>query len=95
MKYRLISESAVPRELQPSRNQIREFITVAPVTTRVRGIPTEVSLGPREGLRRLGVANLDTIMTIRKSLLADRIAALSQTKVDEVNLAIKFALALP
>ncbi len=81
-----------------SRNeayQIREFVTVAPVTTRIRGIPTEVSLGPGEGLRRLGVVNLDTIMTIRKSLLADRVAALSQTKVEEVNRAIKFALALP
>ena len=81
-----------------SRNeayQIREFVTVAPVTTRLRGIPTEVSLGPREGLRRLRVINLDTIMTIRKSLLTDRITALSRAKVEEVNQAIKFALALP
>lgn len=81
-----------------SRNeayQIREFITVAPVTTRLRGIPTEVALGPREGLRRSGVANLDSIMTIRKSLLTRRISSLSPIKVEAVNQAIKFALALP
>ena len=74
--------------------QIRELITVAPVTTRLRGIPTEVPLGPREGLRKSGVANLDSIVTIRKSLLTRRISSLSSTKVEEVNQAIKFALAL-
>jgi mRNA interferase MazF len=81
-----------------SRNeayQVRENVTVAPVTTRIRGIPTEVTLGPREGLRRLGVANLDSIVTVPKSLLRSRIAKLPPAKVDAVNRAIKFALDLP
>ena len=81
-----------------SRNeayQVRENVTVAPVTTRIRGIPTEVILGPREGLRRLGVANLDSILTVQKSLLRIRIAKLTPAKVDAVNRAIKFALDLP
>jgi len=81
-----------------SRNeayQVRENVTVAPVTTRIRGIPTEVILGPREGLRRLGVANLDSILTVQKSLLRIRIAKLPPAKVDAVNRAIKFALDLP
>ena len=81
-----------------SRNeayQVRENVTVAPVTTRIRGIPTEVTLGPREGLRRSGVANLDSIMTIQKGLLRIRIAKLPPSKVDAVNRAIKFALDLP
>jgi len=81
-----------------SRNeayQIRELVTVAPVTTRLRGIPTEVSLGPREGLRRLGVVNLDSIITIQKRHLTQRISALSQGKIEGVNQAIKFALTLP
>ncbi len=81
-----------------SRNeayQIRESVTVAPMTTRLRGIPTEVSLAPREGLRRLGVVNLDSIMTIQKRHLSERITALSQGKVEAVKQAIKFALALP
>lgn len=81
-----------------SRNEayeVRENVTVAPVTTRIRGIPTEVTLGPREGLRKSGVANLDSIMTIQKSLLRNRIAKLPPAKVDAVNRAIKFALDLP
>ena len=50
-----------------SRNEayaIRELVTVAPVTTRVRQIPTEVPLGPAEGLPKSCVVNLDTITTI-------------------------------
>ena len=81
-----------------SRNeayQVRENVTVAPVTARIRGIPTEVTLGPREGLRRLGVVNLDSIITIRKSLLGHRIAKLPPAKVDAVNRAIMFALNPP
>ncbi len=81
-----------------SRNeayQIRELAPVAPVTPRLRGIPTEVSLDPREGLRRLGAVNLDSIVTIQKRHLTQRITALSQVKVEAVNQAIKFALALP
>lgn len=34
-------------------------VLVAPVTTRVRGIATEVALGPHEGVREGSVANLD------------------------------------
>lgn len=45
-------------------------VLVAPVTTTVRGIPTEVSLGAAEGLAPDCVANLDNIQLIsRKSLL--------------------------
>ena len=50
-----------------SRNEayaVRELVTVAPVTTRARNIPTEVRLGPAQGLPKACVANLDTITTI-------------------------------
>jgi mRNA interferase MazF len=52
-----------------SRNEayaVRALVTVAPVTTRIRSIPAEVSLGPEDGLPRDCVANLDTIITIAK-----------------------------
>lgn len=47
-----------------SRNEayaVRELVTVAPITTRARRIPTEVPLGPAEGLPKACVVNLDTI----------------------------------
>ncbi|MGH7777415.1 MAG: type II toxin-antitoxin system PemK/MazF family toxin [Candidatus Dormibacterales bacterium] len=73
---------------------IRTRVTVAPLTTTIRRIPTEVPLGAEEGLPRGSVANLDDIATIPKSRIARRIGALSQAKMNAVREAIVFALAL-
>jgi mRNA interferase MazF len=54
----------------------------------------EVRLGPADGVPRECVVNLDTITTIPKSLLADRVTALSPEKLQAVNEAIAFALGL-
>lgn len=75
--------------------QVRNLVTVAPVTTRIRNIPVEVRLGSADGLPRECVINPDTITTIPKSLLADRISLLSPEKLQSLNEAIKFALDLP
>jgi len=74
---------------------IRNAVTVAEVTSTIREIPVEVSLGSRDGLPKKCVANLDTIITIRKEILRERICLLSVEKIDQVNQAIKFALCLP
>jgi mRNA interferase MazF len=73
---------------------VRELVTIAPVTTRVRGIPTEVPLGRSDGLPRACAANLDTITTIPKALLSGQIAALAPGKVAAVDRALRFALGL-
>jgi len=73
---------------------VRSAVTVAEVTTRMRGIPVEVELGPEDGLPRRCVVNLDTIVTIRKELLIERIALLQKDKIDQIEDAIKFALGL-
>jgi len=78
-----------------SRNDayaVRELVTVAPVTTRVRRIPTEVALGRADGLPRACVANLDGITTIPKQLLTQRLAALAPGKLAAVERALRFAL---
>jgi mRNA interferase MazF len=80
-----------------SRNEaykIRELVTVAPLTTRVRHIPTEVELTTEEGLTRRCVVNLDTITTIPKRALTGRVTGLTREKIAAVDQAIKFALAL-
>lgn len=80
-----------------SRNEayaVRNAVTVAPITSTIRGIPVEVLLGPEEGLPKRCAANLDTIVTIRKALLTERITALQQDKIDAIGDAIRFALAL-
>ncbi len=74
---------------------IRNAVCVAEITTTIRNIPVEVFLGPEDGLPKRCVANLDTIITIRKSLLRERVSLLSAKKVGQVNQAMKFALCLP
>ncbi len=73
---------------------VRNAVTVAPVTTTIRDMPVEVPLGKGEGLPKAYVANLDTIMTIRKDRLKQRIALLSPKKMGAIEKALKFALAL-
>jgi mRNA interferase MazF len=73
---------------------VRGFVLLSPLTRRRRGLPTEVDLGPEEGLPRASVANLDVIITEPKRLLQERIVALSAEKLQAVDAAIRFALGL-
>ncbi len=72
----------------------RNQVTVGPVTTRSRGIPVEVELGQDDGLPRICVVNLDTIATIPKAKLDERISQLRPAKMQAVDDAIRFALGI-
>ncbi len=56
--------------------------------------PSDPPLGKDDGLPKSCVANLDTILTVRKDRLKERIALLSAEKMQGVDKALKFALAL-
>jgi len=73
---------------------VRNAVTVAEVTSTIRDIPVEVTLGPEDGLPKKCVVNLDTIVTIRKDLLTERIGMLRDEKIAQINFAMKFALSL-
>jgi mRNA interferase MazF len=73
---------------------VRALVTIAPVTTTIRDIPVEVPLGRADGLMRRCVANLDAITTIPKATLRKRIIVLSSAKMDALNHALRYALAL-
>ena len=73
---------------------VRNAVTVAEVTSTIRGIPVEVELGPEDGLPKRCVVNLDTIVTIRRDLLIERLAILRDEKIEQINSAIKFALSI-
>lgn len=73
---------------------VRNAVTVAQITTTVRNLPVEIPLDKKDGLPQVCVANVDTISTIRKSILRERICALKAEKIHAVNKAIKFALDL-
>ncbi len=74
--------------------EIRGLITVAPVTTRVRHLSVEIHLGKDEGLPKPCVANLDTITTIPKRALVERISMLPGKKLQALDDALRFALGL-
>lgn len=73
---------------------VRNAVTVAEVTRTIRKIPVEVLLGPEDGLPQKCVVNLDTILTIRKDLLVERIALLKTDKIELIEKAIRFALGM-
>jgi len=80
-----------------SRNEayaVRKLVTVAPLTTRIRGISSEVPLGIGDGMPKECVANLDTITTIARSCLIEHLAGLASGKMKQVEQAIRFSLAM-
>jgi mRNA interferase MazF len=80
-----------------SRNEaytVRSLVVVAPVTTRIRHISSEVPLAVADGVPQDCVANLDTITTIPKDCLRSRVTALSSRKLKEIDAAIRFALGM-
>lgn len=52
------------------------WLVVAPVTRTRRGIATEISLGPREGLSAESVASFDSLQPIRRSFLTELVGEL-------------------
>lgn len=69
-------------------------LAVAPITTTIRDIPSEVLLTPGDGLLTECAANLDNIQTVPKANLGPLIAVLSPARMEEVDRAIGFALGM-
>lgn len=67
-------------------------VLVAPVTTRVRNIPTELELGEVDGMPRTCAANFDNVFTLRREHLRERISALPSTRYEELCRAYRFAV---
>lgn len=55
---------------------------MAPVTRTIRGIPTEVGLGPDEGLREDCVASFDNLRPVLRANLTERIGSLGSRRID-------------
>jgi len=65
---------------------LNKFV-VAEISTTIRDIPVEVSLGRREGLPRPCVANFDNLRTISRTALQERISRLAPKRIHEVKVA--------
>ena len=69
-------------------------LTVAPITTRIRNIPSEVTLTPDDGLPRECAINCDHLQTVPRGRLGTTITRLPEEKMTRVAAAVRFALKL-
>ena len=67
-------------------------VTVAPITSTIRDIPSEVVVGPENGVPRECAINLDHVQTVSKDQLGGIVATLPAARMAEVRDALLFAL---
>jgi mRNA interferase MazF len=70
------------------------YVTVAPITTRVRGLSSEVRLGSANGLDEPCVANCDAIVTVDTADLGEQVGVLLETQEPALSAAIRAAFDL-
>ena len=80
-----------------TRNSIIDYlgeITIAPITSTIRDIPSETFLSKLDGMPRNCAVNCDHIQTVAKGKIGPLITSLSAEKMRSVSNAITFALEL-
>lgn len=69
-------------------------LTVVGVTSAIRGLPTEVPVGPEQGLAHESVVNCDNLMTLPKGAFGLRRGALDRQSLAKLDDALRIALEL-
>jgi len=93
--YRFSSPDKKRPVLLLTRDSVLEYlgeVTIAPITTTIRDIPSEVLLTPDDGMPRTCAVNLDHLQTVSKDKLGVVITVLPSSRMDEVRSALLFAL---
>lgn len=65
-------------------NRVMQRVLVAPVTNRIRGVPSELQLGEAEGLPQQSVASFDNLQPFPKAMLVHRIGALGSDRSQDI-----------
>lgn len=79
----LTRDSAIP---------VLNSLTVAPITSTIRGIPTELLLTKTEGMPNDCAANFDNLQTVPKTKIGERIMRVSSRKMRQAAQGVAFAL---
>lgn len=69
-------------------------VVCAPILTRGHGFSTQVSVGVDEGMKHESWILCDNLVSLRKVQLTRFVGALARSKVEELDRALKMALAL-
>jgi len=67
-------------------------VTVAPVTSSIRGVPSEVLLDEEDGMKSRCAINLHNAVTVSQQRLGRRVARLGGRRMSEVCSALRFVL---
>ena len=90
---------AAPDKRRPvvllTRDSVIEYlgeVTIAPITSTIRDIPSEVVLGSADGMPRACAVNLDHVQTVAKGRIGPLITTLSTARMAHVRAALLFAM---
>jgi mRNA interferase MazF len=93
--YRFLPPDKKRPVLILTRDSVLQYlgeVTVAPITTTIRNIPSEVFLSKADGLPQDCAVNCDHLQTVSKARIGPLITSLAPSKMIEVGRAIRFAL---
>ena len=93
--YKFVKPDKKRPVLVLTRDSVLDYlgeITVAPITSTVRNIPSEVFLSKADGMHRDCAINCDHLQTVSKGKIGSLITSLSPVKMVDVGRAIRFAL---
>jgi mRNA interferase MazF len=76
---------------RPEALSVLHTVIVAPITSTIRGLPSEVLVGTAEGLKHDSAVNLDHIQTVERALLSHYLGRLDDTKLRAVCRALAVA----
>ena len=72
--------------------QYLSSVTVAPVTSTIRGVPSEVLLDEEDGMKHRCAVNLHHAVTVSQQRLGNRVARLGPGRMSEICSALRFSL---
>jgi mRNA interferase MazF len=67
-------------------------VTVAPITSTIRGVPSEVVLNEEDGMKAPCAVNLHNPVTVSQDRLGKRVAQLSALRMQQICAALRFSL---
>lgn len=67
-------------------------VTVAPITSTIRGVPSEVVLSEQDGMKADCAVNLHNAVTVSQQRLGKPVAQLSSLRMNEISAALRFSL---
>jgi mRNA interferase MazF len=67
-------------------------VTVAPIISTIRGVPSEVQLSEGDGMKEPCAVNLHSPVTVSQERLGKRVGQLSAARMNEVCAALRFSV---